>query len=92
MCEAHTRSCFSSGLRATLQTNRAKEAGRHDSHSLGQLVHVAQNTMNNNNTSNNKVTNNSAKDNKYSLLVNYLVDTVLSIFYGLPHFILTRTL
>lgn len=46
---------------------------------------------NNNNISNNKVTNNNDENNKYSWLVNYLVDTVLSIFYGLPHFILTRT-
>lgn len=84
--------CLSSGLRTALKTNHEKESGSRDGHSLSQLSHGPQNTMNDNNIRNNKPTNNSDKNSIYSMPVNCMLDTVLSIFYGLSYFIFTRTL
>lgn len=99
MCQAHTRGSFHLASVAflldselPLKTNHEKESGSRDGHSLRQLSHGPQNTMNDNNIRNNKATNNSDKNSIYSMPVNYMLDTVLSVFYGLSYFIFTRTL
>lgn len=55
--------CLFSVLRTTLQTNAGKDFGGRDGQSISQLYHMAQNTMNDNN-SNSKATDNSEKNSK----------------------------
>lgn len=46
----------------------------------------------NDNNSNSEATETSEKNSKYSSHVDYVLDSLLRIFYGLSHLILTGTL